>query len=145
MSSVKSALHQSRFFDPERFLPSNTGYPLKATCKAIQGFALRVRLAKWRLISTAPSNQALELRIVENGKTLTLGFPCLRTNAGAWINVDLGAELKFQPVEWRVWQRAKSPQPHHSRIKLGGRQTILRHARSLQAHKLRPLWSDAVL
>ena len=29
-------------------------------------------------------------------------FPCLRTNEEAWINVDLGSEIKVQPVEWRI-------------------------------------------
>jgi hypothetical protein len=107
------------------FLPPQIGQALKATSKAIQDFALSVRLAKWRLISTAPCNQELELRIVEDGKTITLEFPCLKTNAGAWINVDLGAEMKCQAVEWRIWERNKSPQPHHSQVEFSGRQAIV--------------------
>ena len=61
-------------------------------------------LSHWRQISTAPYNQELELRITENGETITLEFPCLRTNEEAWINVDLGSEIKIQPVGWRIWQ-----------------------------------------
>lgn len=55
----------------------------------------------WHPISTAPYNQELELRIIDDGKTLTLEFPCLRTNDEAWINVDLGSQINIQPVEWR--------------------------------------------
>jgi hypothetical protein len=128
----------------ERYLSSHIAHPLTATSKAIKDFALSVRLSKWRLISTAPSNQELELRIMEDGKISVLEFPCLRTNTGTWINVDLGAEIKFQAVEWRVWQHDKAPQPHHSQIKLGGRHATLRHAKNLHARRLRPLWNDAI-
>lgn len=43
-------------------------------------------------------------------------FPCRHTNEDQWISVDLGVPLKVQPVEWRAWQRIKSPQPHQSSI-----------------------------
>jgi len=90
-------------------------------------------LSHWHQISTAPYNQELELRITENGETVTLEFPCLRTNEEAWINVDLGSEIKVQPVEWRIWQGGKSPEPHHSKIRLAARRTLthlyLRRAR----------------
>jgi hypothetical protein len=128
----------------ETHLPPHITHPFAATSKAIKDFALSVRLSKWRLISTAPSNQELELRIVEDGKISVLEFPCLRTNAGTWINVDLGAEIRFQAVEWRIWQRDRAPQPHHSKIKLGGHHAMVRHARNLHAHRLRALWSDAI-
>ena len=49
---------------------------------------------------------------------MTLEFPCLRTNEEAWINVDLGSEIKVRPLEWRIWQGGKSPEPHHSKIRL---------------------------
>ena len=80
----------------------------------------------WRQISTAPYNQELELRITENGETVTLEFPCLRTNEDAWINVDLGSEIKVQPVYWRMWQGEKSPEPHRSKIRLAARRTLTR-------------------
>lgn len=90
-------------------------------------------LSQWRLISTAPYNRELKLRITEIGETVTLEFPCLRTNEEAWINVDLGTEIKVQPVEWRPWQGGKSPEPHHSKIRLAARRALsqlyLRHAK----------------
>ncbi len=90
-------------------------------------------LSQWRLISTAPYNRELELRITDNGETVTLEFPCLRTNEGAWINVDLGTEIKVQPVEWRVWQGGKSPEAHYSKIRLAARRALthlyLRHGK----------------
>jgi hypothetical protein len=88
-------------------------------------------LSQWRRISSAPYNRELELRITDNGETATLEFPCLRTNEEAWINVDLGTEIKVQPVEWRVWQGEQSPEPHHSKIRLAARRALthlfLRH------------------
>lgn len=53
--------------------------------------------SQWRRISTAPYNRELELRTSDNGETVTLDFPCLRTREEAWINVDLGTEIKFSP------------------------------------------------
>jgi hypothetical protein len=78
----------------------------------------------WRRISTAPYNQALEIRIVDEGELVALTFPCLRTNEEAWINVDLGTQIEVQPVEWRIWQGAKSPEPHHSKIRLAARRAL---------------------
>ena len=88
-------------------------------------------LSHWRQMSSAPYNQELQLRITENGETATLEFPCLRTNEDAWINVDLGTEIKVLPVEWRIWQGGKSPEPHHSKVRLAARRALthlyLRH------------------
>jgi hypothetical protein len=144
MIPLKSTPHHGSVNNLESDLLSQLAYVFNATGKAIQDFVLSQRLAKWRLISTAPSNQELELRIVEDGKSSVLEFPCLRTNADAWINVDLGSEIKFQAVEWRLWRRPKAPQPHHARIKFGGRQAILRHVRSTRVRALSPVWSDAI-
>ena len=73
-------------------------------------------LSRWHPASTAPSNQDLELRVAEDGRKTTMPFPCRHTNADEWINVDLGVPLKIEPLEWRAWQRSKSPQPHQSSI-----------------------------
>lgn len=95
------------------------------------------RLSRWRPISTAPSNQELEVRIVEDGKVSTLEFPCLRTNDGAWIDVDLGNAIKIEPTEWRIWPHGKSPRAHHARIKAGDRSELfhrqgeIRHRRDV--------------
>ena len=88
-------------------------------------FFIRGRLSRWRPISTAPSNQELELRFVEDGKVSALEFPCLRTNEGAWIDVDLGNEIKIEPTEWRLWPYRKSPHAHHARIKANDRSELI--------------------
>ena len=108
-------------------LPSGIGQAVKGADKAINDIAQHVHLSHWHPISTAPHNQELELRISEDGKILTLEFPCLQTNSGAWINVDLGSQIEFNAVEWRVWQRKKSPDPHHSMIKPTDRSALLHH------------------
>jgi len=103
-------------------------YPVGALGRTIRNLALRVRQSQWRQISTAPCNQELELRIGDFGTPLTLEFPCLRTNTGAWINVDLGSEVQIKPLEWRVWRRHPSPQPHRCRIRPNDR--VVRFRRS---------------
>ena len=95
----------------------------------IQHFRRTVRLSRWRLISTAPSNQELEIRIVEDGKVSKVEFPCLRTNDGAWIDVDLGTEIKLQPVEWRHWRYGKSPSAHRARIAINDRSEFFRRTK----------------
>ena len=94
---------------------------VKNADKAIQDFTLQFHLSHWHSISTAPNNQELELRIVQVGEIAPLEFPCLQTNAGQWINVDLGSGIKINPVEWRVWQRRKS---HYSRIRPSDRSSL---------------------
>jgi hypothetical protein len=111
----------------ENHLPTSFEDVVKDAETAIHDVALHVHLSHWHPISTAPCNQELELRIAENEKILALEFPCLQTNAGAWINVDLGSEIKIQPVEWRVWQREKSPESHHSKIKPSDRSALFHH------------------
>jgi len=103
-------------------------YPIGALDRTIRNLSLRIRQSQWRLISTAPCNQELELRIADFGTPRTLEFPCLRTNTGAWINVDLGSEIKIQPLEWRVWRRHPSPQPHRSRIRPNDRAVQFRRS-----------------
>ena len=92
----------------ESHLPSSIEHAVKDTDKAVRDLVQNVHLSHWHPISTAPCNQELELRISEDGRIITLNFPCLQTNSGAWINVDLGSQIVFQAVEWRVWQR-KNP------------------------------------
>ncbi len=87
-------------------------------------FILRGRLTPWRPISTAPSNQELEVRFMEDGKVSALEFPCLRTNEGAWIDVDLGSAIKIEPTQWRHWPYRKSPSAHHARIKASDRSEL---------------------
>ena len=66
----------------ECHLPSSVEHAAKDVDKATHDFALHVHLSHWHPISTAPCNQELELRIVENDEILTLEFPCLQTNVG---------------------------------------------------------------
>jgi hypothetical protein len=68
--------------------------------------ALHRRAHHWLPISTAPCNRDVELRVSKGTATSTLEFPCQQTNAGDWVNGDLRTPIKFQPVEWRIWQRS---------------------------------------
>lgn len=111
----------------ESYLPSSIEHAVKDADKAAHDIAQHIHLSHWHPISTAPYNHELELRINENGEIATLEFPCLHTNEEAWINVDLGTEIKIQPVEWRVWQRGKSPEPHHAKIKPSDRSALFHH------------------
>ena len=90
-------------------------------------------LSRWHPASTAPYNQDLELRVAEDGRKTTMPFPCRHTNADEWINVDLGVPLKIEPLEWRAWQRSKSPQPHQSSIFASGA-SAARRLSALQEH-----------
>ena len=62
-------------------------------------------------------------------------FPCRHTNADEWINVDLGVPLKIEPLEWRAWQRSKSPQPHQSSI-YAPAASAARRLTALQEHEI---------
>lgn len=116
------------FEDLEKHLPPSVEHALKEADRAVHDFALSVHLSHWHPISTAPCNRELELRISEDEKILTLEFPCLRTNADEWLNVDLGTHIKIQPVEWRIWQHSKSPQCHHSKVKSNDRLGVVHPA-----------------
>jgi hypothetical protein len=111
----------------EKHLPPSVDHAIQQADHAIHDFALRVHLSHWHPISTAPCNQVVELRISEGNAILTLEFPCLQTNAGNWIDVDLGTQIQLKPVEWRIWQRNNSPQPHRSQLKVNDRSALLHH------------------
>ena len=111
----------------ESHSPPQVERAIKNSQKAIHDLSLHVHLSHWHPISTAPCNQELELRIAQAGELLVLEFPCLQTNDRQWINVDLGSGIIIHPVEWRVWQRDKSPQPHHSKIQPKDRSVVFHH------------------
>jgi hypothetical protein len=113
----------------ESHLPSGIERAVKDADQGVRDFSQHIKLSHWHPISTAPYNQEFELRINENGEIITLEFPCLRTNEEAWINVDLGTVIKIEPVEWRIWQRVKSPEPHHSKIKPSDRSALIHYGR----------------
>jgi len=91
---------------------SSPGKIIEAAVWSIRKYLLRHYL--WRPISTAPHNQDLELRVVDEDTSATVSFPCRRTNAGVWINADLGTRLQIEPIARRLWQKARSLQPHTS-------------------------------
>ena len=97
-------------------LLSDVARAIQETDRAVHAVLERQHLSHWRPASTAPYNKDLEIRVTEDGITSALPFPCRHTNGGEWINVDLGVPLQIQPVEWRTWQRSKSPAPHPSSI-----------------------------
>jgi hypothetical protein len=78
-------------------------------------FAINLRSHPWHPISTAPCNRGVELRVREGRAISTLEFPCQQTNAGDWINCDLGTPINIQPVEWRAWH-GHSPQPQSLQV-----------------------------
>jgi hypothetical protein len=61
----------------------------------------------WRPMTTAPFNRNLKLRVADDGGMLTLPFPCRRTNAGRWINADLGTALPIDPIGWCIWSQSE--------------------------------------
>jgi len=105
----------------------------QAANHAIHDLATHVHLSHWHSISTAPCNQDVELRLVEEGKIVTLQFPCRQLNAGEWIDADLGTRIQIAPVEWRVWQKSKSPQPHRSPVQINNRSAMLHTRRLMQS------------
>jgi hypothetical protein len=108
-------------------MPSRMQRAVANADKAFHEVALHAHQSHWHPISTAPCNQELEVRIPQANKLLPLEFPCLQTNSGQWINVDLGSGLNIQPVEWRVWQLRESPQPHHLKINPRDRSFLFHH------------------
>ena len=122
--SARSNMSENCLERLESHFPLGIERTVKEADQGVRNFSQHIKLSHWHPISTAPYNQEFELRINENGEITTLEFPCLHTNEEAWINVDLGTEIKIQPVEWRLWQREKSPVPHHSKIKLSGRSAV---------------------
>jgi len=93
-----------------RFALARPGDFFEATVRNIRKYLLRRHLAHWHPISTAPNNQDLELRVVNQRRVMRLLFPCRRTNAGVWINADLGTGLQIQPIAWRRWQKVQATQ-----------------------------------
>jgi hypothetical protein len=59
---------------------------------------------------------------------MRLSFPCRRTNAGVWINADLGTSLQIEPVAWRRWQKAEATQAAFSASRKGSRPLLQRAA-----------------
>jgi hypothetical protein len=122
-------MSKERLHNLENQLPAPIGHAVEEVDRAVHDFAQHVHLSHWHPVSTAPANQALELRFEENGSIKTLDFPCLQTNDGVWINVDLGTEIDILPLEWRVWQHTKSPQPHRTKINSHDRSALFHHSR----------------
>jgi hypothetical protein len=84
---------------------SKLGNAIEAVDLSIRRCLLHRHLSRWRLISTAPHNQDLEVRALDENGLIKLPFPCRRTNAGEWMNTDLGTRVYVQPVRWRIWQK----------------------------------------
>jgi len=106
-------------------------------------FALHFRSHPWHPISTAPCNRGVELRVREERAISTLEFPCQQTNAGDWINCDLGTPINIQPLEWRAWQHGHSPQPQSPQVNTRGRSALPRRgqriAKRLPPAQVKPL------
>ena len=97
-------------------LLSKAARAVKEVDRAVHTALEHAHQSHWHPASTAPCNQDLEIRVIEDGMISTLPFPCRHTNRGEWINVDLGMPLHIQLAEWRAWHKAKSPHPHQTSI-----------------------------
>jgi hypothetical protein len=62
-------------------------------------------LTDWRLISSAPLDQDIELAVIERSEIHALVFPC-RLTARGWTNARTGAGVTVAPTHWRPWARA---------------------------------------
>ena len=38
--------------------------------------------------------------------------------------MDLGTQIKIEPVEWRAWQHKQSPNAHHTKIRPADRLAV---------------------
>jgi len=56
----------------------------------------------WRPISTAPSDAALELAVINSDGIHALVFPC-RRNLGGWVNAETKDRVEVNPTHWRLW------------------------------------------
>jgi hypothetical protein len=63
----------------------------------IRRYLLHRNLAHWHPISTAPHNQVLEIRVLDENRLVTIPFPCRRNNTSDWINNDLGTTAVSNP------------------------------------------------
>lgn len=104
--------------------PAEPRHFFEAALGNIRQSLLRRHLAHWHPISTAPSNQNLELRVIDRRRTMRLSFPCRRTNAGIWINADLRTGLRIEPIAWRRWQKAEAPLAALSTFRKGSRSPL---------------------
>jgi hypothetical protein len=100
MSNNEQAIVRFRFARPREII--------EVAVQSVRKYLLHLHLTHWHPISTAPHNQDLELRIVDDSAVVRVLFPCRRTNTGVWINADLGTSLHIQPIAWRRWQKAES-------------------------------------
>jgi hypothetical protein len=71
---------------------------------SIRRCLLHRHLSHWHPVSTAPHNQDLEIRVLDENALIKLPFPCRRNNASEWSNADLGTRVYV--VRWRVWPKA---------------------------------------
>jgi hypothetical protein len=116
-SAEKRTMSKNWIETLEKQFLENAGEAASRADHAIHDIVEHHHYAHWHPASTAPCNQDLELRVLENRREVTLAFPCMQTNAGEWLNVDLGTRIEITPVHWRIWQHSKSPEPHHSPMK----------------------------
>jgi hypothetical protein len=108
-------MNPTRKENPKR-MGSKLSHAIDAVDLGIRRYLLHRHLAHWHPVSTAPHNQALEIRAFDENGLVAIPFPCQRTNADDWINADLGTRVYMQPAWWRIWQKANSPQPNRSMI-----------------------------
>jgi len=99
--------------DDQTGSPPHVVEMIEAADRMFHTYLLRQHLSLWHPMSTAPSNHDLELIVRDGASAIVLAFPCRRTNTGEWINTELPTAIEIQPMKWRPWQKAKSPEPQH--------------------------------
>ena len=83
---------------------------------ATHDLEVHAHLHSWHPISTAPSNQNLEVVIFSDGEKFAVPFPCRRLNSGEWINSDLGLRVQINPIKWRSWSYSAPAIDHRTPV-----------------------------
>ena len=87
---------------PLGFATVQTSYDNRSTF--IAGNDLTGDDKQWQPISTAPTDQDLEVRLEDSFGRYVLFFPCRLVAGEGRINSRLGTPLPADPVDWRDWE-----------------------------------------
>ncbi len=56
----------------------------------------------WFPVSIAPTDQALELCVIEGAETCVLVFPCQKVGRN-WVDCESRQVVDIEPTHWRPW------------------------------------------
>jgi hypothetical protein len=67
----------------------------------------KARVSEWLPIATAPSNEDLEICVMDyDGIVEALGYPCHKIGA-EWIDASNKERVDIQPTHWREWPETR--------------------------------------